>query len=224
MPLAPIGNCHGVVHTQLPRFARTRDVVHAASADRRMLRRSSRRPAGDASSARTWARCDGLHADPHAAFLRDLGDLDRAHRRTGGVAHALHPRLRDDQQETQLLAERLELLAELVLANTSTSASSVPPIGARRRAAFPAPARPPPSAAMNMFQSIASSRDLRQRMPGLEEHGLAALARHEAPDLVRGERQDRREPAHHALGDVEQRGLRRAARARSSSAWCTADP
>src|SRR5438874_7241771 len=49
-------------------------------------------------------------------------------------------------------------------------------------------------------------------MPGLVKHRLAALARKMAPHLLGGETEDGREPAHHALGDVEHDGLRRAAR------------
>src|SRR2546429_8281751 len=49
-------------------------------------------------------------------------------------------------------------------------------------------------------------------MPGLVKHRLASLARKMAPDLLGGETEDGREPAHHALGDVKHDGLRRAAR------------
>ena len=52
-------------------------------------------------------------------------------------------------------------------------------------------------------------RQLRKPLvPGGGEHGLRALAGHATPDLVCREAQDRRDPAHQRLEDVEQRRLR----------------
>ena len=48
-------------------------------------------------------------------------------------------------------------------------------------------------------------------VPGVEHHGFVTLARQVFPQLVGGERQDRRDPAHQRFGDVVQRGLRRTA-------------
>src|SRR3546814_10800215 len=48
-------------------------------------------------------------------------------------------------------------------------------------------------------------------VPGIEHHRFVALARQVLPQLVGGERQDRRDPAHQRFADVEQRrwGARR---------------
>ena len=52
----------------------------------------------------------------------------------------------------------------------------------------------------------------RQGPPRREQHGFVARAGQVFPDLLGRERQDRRQPAHHGLGDVVHRGLRGSAR------------
>src|ERR1041384_6988529 len=67
-------------------------------------------------------------------------------------------------------------------------------------------------------------RRLRQLVPGLEEHAVIALAGEGLPELLGGERQDRRHQAHEAVRDVIKRALRRAAGGRVGLAGIEAGP
>ena len=132
----------------------------------------------------------------------------------GRLSAAVHARRRGDEHEPQLLAERLQRSA----ADAARSTRRPRHRAARRsRPALRSFSSSRVTRAAHAQDRIpvdlrALSRTLRQRDPGVEEHRFVALARHVAPDLLRRERQDRREPAHHRLGDPEHRGLRRAAR------------
>src|SRR5467141_2452872 len=68
--------------------------------------------------------------------------------------------------------------------------------------------------ALPLRQQLRAVLRARQRMPGLEEHAVAALSGKHLPELLGGEAQDRRHQPHQAVGDVVERGLRRAPRQR----------
>src|SRR6185295_3817838 len=90
------------------RFARVAEIVHAAAANGGMLGIGPDfRPMVPAALA--FRGAGRLHADPDTALLGDLAHLDGADGRSRGVADALHLRLRGDEQEAELLAERLQL-------------------------------------------------------------------------------------------------------------------
>src|SRR6187399_3673021 len=134
-------------------------------------------------AALALGRAARLHTNPHAAFLRDFGHLDGAHRRTRRVAHALHRCVRHDEQEAQLLAESLELLEMLVLAEhfdfgverTADGACDAKLFELQRHGRFERNEHVPVEWILG---------NLGQHMPGLEEYGLAALAWQEPPDLI----------------------------------------
>src|SRR5206468_1583488 len=61
-----------------------------------------------------------------------------------------------------------------------------------------------------MPAALAFAVRARQRVPGLEEHAVVALSGKYLPEFLGGEGQDRRHQPHQAVGDVVERGLRRA--------------
>src|SRR5213592_1582645 len=64
--------------------------------------------------------------------------------------------------------------------------------------------------ALPLRQQLRAVLRARQRVPGLEEHAVVALSGKYLPELLGGEAQDRRHQPHQAVGDVVERGLRRA--------------
>ena len=184
--------------------------VDAAAAQLRMLRVARRRPRACASSARTSSPPLG-RATIHAKSSFPSSAGSRVGRTAVGRMHA---RRGSDEHEPQLIAERLQRLQQRAAAQyTSTSASSGAPIASALRSFSSSRDHGAAHAQHGVpIDRRPLRRALRQRQPGVEEHRFVARSRHEAPDLFRRERQDRREPAHHRLGDPEHRGLRRAPR------------
>src|SRR5467141_971639 len=64
--------------------------------------------------------------------------------------------------------------------------------------------------ALPLRQQLRAVLGARQRVPGLEENAVVALCAKHLPELLGGKGQDRRHQAHQAVGDVVERGLRRA--------------
>src|SRR5882762_8736384 len=68
--------------------------------------------------------------------------------------------------------------------------------------------------ALPLRQQLRAVLRARQRVPGLEENAVVAPSGKHLPELLGGEAQDRRHQPHQAVGDVVERGLRRAPRQR----------
>src|SRR6185312_2273822 len=191
-----------------PDFARTLDIAHAAPADLRMLRIAAdigpALPAADTFRVRR-----GLYRNPHPAPSGVGGGRCIGRRRS---LEAMNAGVRRDEEETELVAQRVE---PCVLLRHAVDVD----LGIERRTDGARVTQ-----LLELARDIAtqlqqggpldiSGGDLRSRMPGREKHRLGALAGQEPPDLLRREGEDRRQPADDALRDVIHHGLRRAARA-----------
>ena len=123
----------------------------------------------------------------------------------------MHTRRRRDQQEAQLVAKACKGTVVFAPAEHIHLGLKRRTDGARR------------AQLLKFSRDIAAQRkstlpvhvvtaDHRQRVPDRKEYRLGTLARQRAPDLLGGERENRSQPANHCLGDMPQRGLRRASR------------
>ncbi len=177
-----------------------------------------RRPAAAASSARTSDRRVGRGGDPHApagsppaprrpapAAASCTRASEVMSRNRSSPPSAAKRRYCSGRQYTSIRASSGAPMAPVSRSFSSSRVTSV-------------------RSSMKASQSMAPRLRLGQRVPGDVEHRCGALPRQMTPHLLRGERQDGREPAHHALGDVPHRGLRRTARAAVGRAWCTDGP
>ncbi len=80
--------------------------------------------------------------------------------------------------------------------------------------------------AMKACQSMSEPRSApdRKRVPGVQEHRLAALTRQKAPGLLGREAQDRRQPAHHGARRCDTWRSARSGAAGWPRPWCRGGP
>src|SRR2546426_5807623 len=172
-----------------PFFAGSVQVAAAAAAERLVVDVRAVMPAALAFAVQ--ARRD-LHPQPSA----------RAMRAGGGSEH----------HELEILAEAAE---QRVVAAVGVEID----LGLQRRADLAGRAQlldflahrvAQLAQALPLRQQLRAVLRARQRVPGLEENAVVALCAKHLPELLGGEAQDRRHQAHQAVGDVVERGLRRA--------------
>src|SRR3989442_185272 len=123
-------------------------------------------------------------------------------------ARAMHAGGGGEHHELEILAEAAE---QLVVAAVGVEID----LGLQRRADlaevdFHADGVAQLAQALPLRQQLRAVLRARQRVPGLEEHAVVALSGKYLPELLGGEAQDRRHQPHQAVGDVVERGLRRA--------------
>ena len=168
-----------------------------------------RHRADAASSARTWHRVDGCTEStlrrPRPAAARH----PRIRRVTDRDARAPAEVIMRKRSSSPRAAER-EYCSRLH--QTSSSASSGAPIAPAMRSRSSSRATSARSA-ISAVQSMRSAGSSGNSCQVVRNTDSARVTAQMPPHLLGGERQDRRQPAHHALGDVPHRGLRRAARA-----------
>src|SRR5215469_10947490 len=180
----------------LPHLARPLDVADTTAAELRMAAiLADIRPALPAAYAFRFLR--GPHEDPHPAAAGVAG----RHRAGGWRRGRMHLRFGSDQQEAQLVAERTEA-RQLILPAVHVHAGIERCADESGIAQFFELARDIAAQRDERVPVDGVTRQLRQRVPGLVEDRLTPLTGQMAPHLLGSERQDGREPAHHALGDV----------------------
>ena len=163
-----------------------------------------RRRRGSASSARTSARSLTVGLTKNSARVGRCGErLDRRRRR--------------DEDEAQVVAEARQQLAQSPgSASTSTSACSDEPSlpSARSASICRFDSARDLADALATWRAAPASTQARDVAVGLDEDRRRALRREHLPRLLGGEAEERRHPAQHRVGDVPERGLRRAPRVR----------
>ena len=132
--------------------------------------------------------------------------------------------VRRDQRETQLAAEPAQHVSECRVAiqlHLGIERDPITPLAHRLQLShrFLTPITCAQASASSASCSSANSSPYQVSM-----NTDSARSPHKAPDLVGGETEHRRHPAHHRLDDVEHRGLDRSGAASCQPAWCIDGP